>query len=98
MSPRPYFQGRPVLYGDTRKALVEVCQSFEMVLRFQIGLSEEAVGTGAEGAPDGPERREEHTPAQEAAYIVDLAKVEALEAMGERRAAIGIVDRRLTCP
>jgi hypothetical protein len=88
-----YFDGEDILFSDVVKSLADLTKYVEeLIIEFN-----DRVAQLPEDKLDQEVLRKvaEKTVAGRVSYIVDMAKAEALDALGENRAAVELVEKHL---
>jgi len=92
---RRHFDGCQALFPDPAQGLSEVVHSAEQL----VSVFNDTPGENAERACvvnlEAPRRRAGKDAARQASCIVDMAKAEALDFMGEKQASLALVERYL---
>ncbi len=100
-----YFDGHEVLFPEVAEEFSDALDKAELLADiYNTDLVLRAKPSGASGSRRKPkglidladvEARGKEMSATLAAYMVDMAKAEALDAMGDNRAAVAVVERHI---
>ena len=105
-----YFEGQQVLFPKTAEGFDELVAYIEKLVDLYNGTLAEGLDHFAALVPEGDSQKSDESfclnpstldkltekPAQhQVAYLVDIAKVEALDTMGENRKAVELLDRHV---
>ena len=105
-----YFEGQQVLFPNVTQGLEELVEHTERLVElYNRNLAEELdrlailLLGGESGEPDAPfsldlkasEKLAGKSVGHQVAYLTDMAKVEALDTMGENRKAVELLDRHV---
>ena len=90
-----YFDGRQILFPDMVKVLAESIKDTEDIVGSFNGFFADTVELSGRIDLEALRQSASKEATQQLAYIVDMAKADALDAVGEYRAALEMVERYL---